>query len=137
MLSAAITKCVGFSLIFCNYFLQRIEEVVGSGLNDAHWHTVLLRVSESSDDLELSVTHGQSSSTATIGQNVLGNIVRDLDLRANNPQLRVGAGIVACVREGPGVRFTKASAPVNSVAVAWGRCLLPETCSGRTTFIFF
>jgi hypothetical protein len=53
-----------------------------------------------------------------------------------DPQLRVGAGLIGCVREGPGVRFTKASAPVNSVAVTWGRCYLPETCSGRTSIFF-
>ena len=97
---------------------------------------MVLRVAEDSDDLTLSVTHGANSSTATLGQTELGNIVRDLDLRAKNPQLRVGAGLVACIREGPGVRFTKPSAAVNSVAVEWGRCLLEETCSGRTYLLF-
>ena len=111
----------------------KIEESVGNGLNDGRWHTVVLRVGDDTDDVTVSVTHGDASSTATIGQNELGGIVRNLDLRSNNPQLRVGAGLVGCIREGPGVRFTKSSAPVNSVAVAWGRCLLPETCSGRTT----
>ncbi len=105
-------------------------------MNDAQWHTVVLRVADDSDDLTLSVSHGANSSSATLGQSELSSIVHDLDLRANNPQLRVGAGLAACIREGPGVRFTKASAPVNSVAVAWGKCLLPETCSGRTKFIF-
>ena len=96
----------------------------------------MLRVADDSDDLTLSVTHGANSSTAQLGQSEIGNIVRDLDLRATNPQLRVGAGLVACIREGPGVRFTKPSAAVNSVAVEWGRCLLGETCSGRTHFIY-
>jgi len=41
------------------------------GLNDGRWHTVVLRVGDDSDDVTISVTHGDASSTATIGQNEL------------------------------------------------------------------
>ena len=39
--------------------------------------------------------------------------------------------MVACVREGPGVRFTKAGVTVDSGAVSWAGCLLPYDCQGR------
>ena len=87
--------------------------------------------------LELSVTVGSPSSPPVVasaeGSGDLGDVLRSIDLSQRNPSLRVGAGMVACIREGPGVRFTKAGVEVNSDAVVWssGRCLLPETCSGR------
>ena len=58
---------------------------------------------------------------------------RQLQDLSASPQsgLRVGAGMVACVREGPGVRFTKAGVTVDSGAVSWAGCLLPYDCQGR------
>ena len=111
---------------------QTAEKYIGTELNDGQWHTVILRVGDEHDNVTVSVTHDGDSSSETIDHNDLGVDVHSIDLHSNNPQLRVGAGLVGCIREGPGVRFTKPSVAVNSVAVAWGRCLLPESCSGRT-----
>ena len=58
-----------------------------------------------------------------------------LDLTASSPRVVVGSGLVGCIREGPGVRFTKNGTAVTSNDVKWGpgdNCLLPEKCSGGT-----
>ncbi len=51
--------------------------------------------------------------------------------RLSGSQLRVGASMVGCVREGPGVRFTRPGVAVGSFAVRWDRCLLPFDCKGK------
>jgi hypothetical protein len=107
----------------------RSEAVVEAGLLDARWHTVLISANEDSNDLTVNVSNGGGSAVLD------GVKVQRLDLSASSPQVQVGAGMVACIREGPGVRFTRGS--VNSVAVDWlsstETCLLPTTCSGKQT----
>jgi len=61
--------------------------------------------------------------------------IRDLNFSSGSSQIRVGGGLIACFREGPGVRFTKPNVTVNSVAVQWGSCLLPEKCEGKISFL--
>jgi hypothetical protein len=72
-----------------NIFLQRIEKTVGGGLSDGQWHTVVVRIGDDRDNVTLSVTHGDDSSSDTIGAEELGDLVRDLDLRSGNPQVKI------------------------------------------------
>ena len=74
--------------------------------------------------------------TWSVGPNV---VLSDFNLEVTSggsPELIVGSGLVGCVREGPGVRFTRNDTSlVNSQHVRWGlgdNCLLPNTCSGKT-----
>lgn len=114
---------------------HRLDLGVGQGLLDGQWHSVSVEVNPDGA-LVLSVTqHGNTqervasaSAQAADAAPVLGV----LDLGGANPQLRVGAGSVACLREGPGVRFTRPGVAINSVAVRWDGCLLPQTCSGKS-----
>ena len=113
---------------------QGSEAIVKAGLLDSKWHTVILKVDSDSSDLTVNVSNGGGSASMS------GQIVRGLNFSSFSPQLRVGAGTVACIREGPGVRFTQSGLEVNSVAVHWiaptETCLLPTTCSGKCfTFI--
>ena len=47
--------------------------------------------------------------------------------------LRVGSGVVGCIREGPSLRFTKGGID-NQSGVSWGTCLLPDSCQGGLNF---
>lgn len=106
----------------------RSEAVVEAGLLDARWHTVLLSVDQETNDLTVNVSNG--------GGSVVLNapVIRQLHLQST--QVRVGAGMVACIREGPGVRFSNNGLSSFS-AVHWlspGQiCVLPDTCSGEKT----
>ena len=108
---------------------QRSEAIVEAGLLDSRWHTVILEVDSESSDLTVNVSNGGGSAFMS------GQIVRGLNFTSVSPQLRVGASTVACIREGPGVRFTQTGLEVNSFAVRWigatEICLLPTTCSGK------
>ena len=123
-----------------------VSKSIGSGLLDAKWHTVLLQVSPSNDQITISIpgtpntnvsNNGMSTDggdTVTISGDELGDILNVLDLHSASPQLNVGAGLVGCIREGPGVRFSKQGITVNSAFVKWGHgenCLLPYKCSGK------
>lgn len=105
------------------------EAIVQENLLDSRWHTVILSVDSESSDLSVNVSNGGGSAFMS------GQIVRALNFSALSPQLRVGGGTVACIREGPGVRFTQSGLQVNSFAVHWiepsQTCLLPTTCSGK------
>ena len=79
--------------------------------------------------------------TWSVGPNV---VLSDFNLEVTSggsPELIVGSGLVGCVREGPGVRFTRNDTSlVNSQHVRWGlgdNCLLPNTCSGKTNYLKF
>lgn len=114
---------------------SRLSEaaVEGGSVLDGRWHTVLISVDEENGDLTLNASNGGGSAIMS------GEVLDGLDLASTSPELRVGAGTVACFREGPGVRFTKRDVPVSSYAVDWlsfsETCLLPTTCSGMWTFL--
>ena len=114
---------------------QHQEAIVQENLLDSRWHTVILSVDSESSDLSVNVSNGGGSAFMS------GQIVRDLNFSSLSPQLRVGGGTVACIREGPGVRFTQSGLQVNSFAVHWIQpfqtCLLPTTCSGKRLNGFF
>ncbi len=105
----------------------RSEAIVEARLLDARWHTVFLSVHPQTNDLTVNVSNGGGSAVLN------GSLVSSLDLSTTSPQLRVGAGMVACIREGPGVLFSRRV--VSSSAVTWlssgQTCLLPQTCSGE------
>ena len=105
------------------------EAVVEANLLDARWHTVLVSVDEETSDLTVNVSNG--GGTAFLS----GSVIRSLELASSNPQFRIGAGMVACFQEGPGIRFTKSDVAVNSVAVRWlssdETCVLPNNCDGE------
>ena len=101
-----------------------LRQTVGSGLLDGQWHTASVSVSPGADEITLGV---DSAKDTVAGQ---GELIRTANLTA--PSLRVGAGMVACLREGPGVRFTKEGVAVNSFGVNWAGCFMPESCQGRT-----
>ena len=111
------------------------EAIVQENLLDSRWHTVILSVDSESSDLSVNVSNGGGSAFMS------GQIVRALNFSSLSPQLRVGGGTVACIREGPGVRFTQSGLQVNSFAVHWiepsQTCLLPTTCSGKRLNGFF
>ena len=111
--------------------LPAAEAVVKENLLDSRWHTIILSVDSESSDLTVNVSNGGGSA------NLSGQVVRGLNFSSLSPQLRVGAGTVACIREGPGVRFTQSGLHVNSNAVHWigpsEVCPLPTTCSGKPT----
>lgn len=112
---------------------KRVDLVAGTSLLDGQWHTVRVNVGPNMDQLTLSVTldaEGTVDSTQRSASDLDG-ILRQLNLTATTPELRIGAGMIACIREGPGVRFTKAGIAINSQAVRWDRCLLPYTCTGK------
>jgi hypothetical protein len=108
---------------------RSLDVVVGSDLLDGRWHTVALNVAQDSSKITVTVrSPGRNDDVAYSEQS---DVLRNVALSASSPQLRVGAGMVACIREGPGVRFTKSGVAVHSAAVSWDQCLLPYTCSGR------
>jgi len=97
------------------------------GLLDAKWHTVSLSATA---DGGLTLTVDGEVVSARSGAELNGLLS---EIRLASAQLRVGAGLVGCIREGPGVRLDSAAAgiAVNSVAVRWGDCPLPSTCAGE------
>jgi hypothetical protein len=115
---------------------SRIDRVVTGSFLDARWHTVTIDVGADGSRLTLGVTNAAANGAALSDEGSgmtadAGAVLRRLNLTASAPQLRIGAGLVACVREGPGVRFTKRNVAVHSVAVKWDGCLLPDTCAGK------
>ncbi len=103
----------------------------GSELLDGRWHTALIDATD--QKVTLTVTNvGANGSVAREERSDVAGLLAALRLDGGlNPQIRVGAGSMACIREGPGVRFTKRGVAVASVAVKWDGCLLPFTCSGK------
>lgn len=62
--------------------------------------------------------------------NDVQQVLTSLDLSdSGTAQLRVGSGLVGCVREGPGLRFSGGRVS-SSVGVEWAPCVLPASCSG-------
>ena len=110
----------------------RSEAVVEARLLDALWHTVLVTVDEDTNNLTVNVSNGGGLAVLS------GSILRSLRLASSSPQFRIGAGMTACFREGPGVRFTKSDVIVNSDAVKWlssdESCFLPDSCEGKFLF---
>ena len=126
-----------------------ITRMIGSSLLDAKWHLVLFQISPQNDKITINISgtpdttslNGDSSvngDSVTISSRDVSEALSVLDLsRGTSSELRVGAGFVGCLREGPRVRFTKAGVSVISQHVKWGRggtCLLPNTCEGKTKF---
>ena len=124
----------------------RTEEV-GVSLSDGSWHTVRLAVAPGSGDrLCLSVDTDMECDQPSNGPRVMNSLeersnvrrmdnMRDflasLDTPTASPGVTVGTGLVACIREGPGLRFTS-GAIRDKVGVSWGSCLLPHTCQGES-----
>ena len=128
-----------------------ITRMIGSSLLDAKWHLVLFQISPQNDKITINISgtpdtsslNGDSSvngDSVTISSQDVSEALSVLDLsRGTSPELRVGAGFVGCIREGPNVRFTKTGVTVISQHVKWGRggtCLLPNTCAGKTQNFF-
>ena len=126
--------------------LTRTEQV-GSSLSDGAWHTVRLSVAPGSGDrICLSVDTDMECEEPSSGPRVMnslqdsGNVKKIDNMRSFLTALSyssvpatvsVGGGLVACIREGPGLRFTT-GAILASEAVSWGSCLLPESCQGES-----
>ena len=107
--------------------------VVEVSLLDARWHTVILSVDPETKFLTVNV-----SDTVKIGgsANLRGPAVLSLNLTSTSPQLHVGEGTRACIREGPGIHLSKrVKQRSNSATVQWltegQTCLLPTQCSGK------
>ncbi len=117
----------------------RLDAAAGAGLLDGRWHTATVRLESSPADpsggdrvvLRVEPDGAGVSTGDEASRDDPAGLFRRLNLRGS--QLRVGAGLVGCVREGPGVRFTKPGVAVNSFAVRWDACLLPYTCQGKKT----
>ena len=113
---------------------------VGADLSDGAWHTVRVGVAVGGTRLCLSVDTDMECDPPRPGPSVL-NTVEDESLVArledaapllaslSLPGLQVGSGLVGCIREGPGLRFTT-GAITDQTGVTWGSCLLPDTCQG-------
>ena len=129
-----------------------ITRMIGSSLLDAKWHLVLFQISPQNDKITINISgtpdtsslNGDSSvngDSVTISSQDVSEALSVLDLsRGTSPELRVGAGFVGCIREGPNVRFTKTGVSVISQHVKWGRggtCLLPNTCAGKTQIFYY
>ena len=99
------------------------KEVSSVGpLTDGEWHTVAVTVRPGRMTVRLS-----PQGTEDVWD------VEGFDLTASTSQLIVGSGMVGCVREGPGVRFTRnGTATVNSNAVRWGAGDKHEVGAGQT-----
>ncbi len=108
---------------------RSLDVAGGSDLLDGLWHTVAVEVAH--DQSRITLTVRSPGRPDDVASSERADVIRDVSLSAGSPQLRVGAGMVACIREGPGVRFTKPEVAVHSSAVSWQRCLLPYTCSGE------
>lgn len=121
-------------------------EQVGAGLTDGAWHTVRLSVAPGQDRICLSVDTDMECEPPSSGPRVMNSLeersnvrrmdnMRDflasLDTPTASPGVTVGTGLVACIREGPGLRFTS-GAIRDKVGVSWGSCLLPHTCQGES-----
>ncbi|TRY63548.1 hypothetical protein TCAL_08301 [Tigriopus californicus] len=110
---------------------QTVSKLAGRDLIDGRWHSVLIEIGSNLDQISLSVgSPNEQDARVSATSPELGNMLTTINLNASTPQLRVGAGMVACIREGPNVRFTDPSLSINSFGVDWDRCLLPFTCQG-------
>lgn len=115
---------------------QTVSKSVGSDLIDGRWHSVLIEIGSNLDQITISVgSPNEQDARVSATSPELGNMLTTINLNASIPQLRVGAGIVACIREGPNVRFTDPNLNINSFGVDWDRCLLPFTCQGKISAI--
>ena len=110
---------------------DRHDQKVGVGLLDGQWHTVTLEIGEDLDSIGLSVSVGEEVLSDVQTDASFGDILRSVDLTSTRQPLRFGTGMIACIREGPGLRFTKTGITVSGVAVNWKHCLLPFTCEGK------
>ena len=125
---------------------QTRTELVGESLSDGAWHTVRLAVAPGSGDrICLSVDTDMECEEPSSGPRVMnslqdsGNLKKIDNMRtlltslsqgSVSPTVKVGTNLVGCIREGPGLRFTT-GAILESEAVTWGSCLLPESCQGE------
>ena len=91
---------------------------------------------EETKDLTVSVNVSNGNDGFGSAQAVLnGTVVRSVNFDESLPELHVGGGgLLACLREGPGVRFTGQGGIKSSEAVNWlsegETCLLPGNCEG-------
>ena len=121
-------------------------EEVGFSLEDGAWHTVRLSVAPGSGDrICLSVDTDMECDQPSNGPRVMNSLEERTNVRrmdnmrdflssletVSSPSVVVGSGLVACIREGPGLRFTS-GAIRDKVGVSWGSCLLPHTCQGES-----
>ena len=116
---------------------------VGGALSDGAWHTVRLGVAVGGARLCLSVDTDIECDPPRPGPSVLNSgedesLVARLDDAAPllaslslSPGLQVGSGLVGCIREGPGLRFTTGAITAQT-GVTWGSCLLPDNCQGES-----
>ena len=113
---------------------------VGAALSDGAWHTVRVGVAVGGARLCLSVDTDRECDPPRPGPSVLNtgedeSLVTRLDDAApllaslSLAGLQVGSGLVGCIREGPGLRFTT-GAITDQTGITWGSCLLPDTCQG-------
>ena len=123
----------------------------GSNLADGSWHTVRLGVSQNRTSLCLSVdalgpesecsqpnpgpavVTEQSENTSIRLENA-ESILSSLNLSGTSSELRVGSGLIGCIREGPGLRFTEGRVS-DSVGAEWSHCTLPDTCTGKPDLV--
>ena len=118
---------------------------VGADLSDGEWHTVRVGVAVGGARMCLSVDTDIECDPPRLGPSVLNtdedeSRVARLDdatsllASLSLPGLQVGSGLVGCVREGPGLRFTT-GAITGQTGITWGTCLLPDTCQGGSLLV--
>ena len=129
---------------------ERKSLEAGSNLADGAWHTVRVGVSTNRTTICLSVDGSSGPETectpARTGPTVVSGVASPvtlsrleaaqdllsaLNLAGPASQLRVGSGLVGCVREGPGIRFTGERGVRDFFGVEWSNCILPDTCAGQ------
>jgi hypothetical protein len=124
---------------------------VGAGLANGAWHTVRLVTAADRSAVCLTVDGGgdaaecglrrtgpsivmtgnESAAATTIARlEDAAGIVAALEAAAGTAQLRLGSGLVGCVREGPGVRFSERGKVGSFAGIEWGSCTFPPSCSG-------
>lgn len=120
----------------------------GSNLADGTWHTVRLGVSLNLTTVCLSVDGvgpdtectqprtgptvvTQTSETTVSRLENAETLLSSLNLSGSSSQVRVGSGLVGCLRQGPGLRFTEGRVTDFS-GVEWAPCVMPDTCAGGT-----
>jgi Laminin G domain len=121
---------------------------VGGGLANGAWHTVRLVTAADRSAICLNVdgdaecgprrtgpsivmAAGNESATTTSARlEEAAGIVAALEAAAGSAQLRLGSGLVGCVREGPGVRLSERGKVGSFAGIEWGACTFPPSCAG-------
>ncbi|XP_071747876.1 protein crumbs isoform X2 [Lepeophtheirus salmonis] len=95
---------------------------------DARWHRVSIATGLIPGSISLSIDGNVEASAVNEDMSILSRVDLSRGEGESHP-LRVLIGMVACLRQGPGLEFSNNSTAVHSLGVIWGECLLPYQCS--------